>query len=1537
VNRISIRAVIVALLALMFFVLNAALALASDAVICEIEGDTSAFYHGNDTISGSGGGTLQTYKFQRGRIGGDFYYRLCDLDPGQQYSVELSFCEHTFDHANERIFNVDLNGVNVLSNVDLVAAVGKHAAYQRTFSASPIDGIIELRFRGIKENATVSTVRLYNGSGTVAEVDTFRDRHYMSLSTRNSSSSCYETLLSKLGSRFYLNPESQRLGFRQSPLGTYSDDLSDLILAAKLDDGSSIRALPLTDKYQVWENIQQNITMTSIQYVCTSSSLPGIEVTYTFKAPFYPQDTKLSTAPFFYLDIQVRNTSGGSKTGKILFGNPQKKGESLTALEDTDYWGFQYTSGSHFGQDSLRPGGSISSNQAIVLAGGSDPDVDRHYSNNDKSWLWDQSPGYSPTRAAREVYTYFPRGYSGFVWDFSLGGGGSESKTFVISSYVDSSSVLWVRNNGSFSSGKNFGFKYRDYFADVEDVASYATTEKDAIEEKRGYFDGVLDDTSLNTEAKNLIAFGFQSYLANTWLMSDGFVPPGTGDPSTPIGTDHDWFSVWEGTSCQFHSTIDVEYNLAWFYFQFWPDLLKMEMKEWLDYKKSNINGTYLSHDIGQTLSAAGQAYGHDMPVEENTNYILLMHQYWTHTGDAWANQDYVYSNIKTFVTFIKNSDTNGNGLPDINTANTIDQGSDAIQFAKDQIYLGVKVLAAYKAASEMANARGDVAFKNTCDAEIQKINDALNGYAWMDDHFSVCLDYSVNETERSAYSIYPSNGLLCLLSSLDANSIGLSADNLDKIKTDLEKSAEVNVRQYGWVHTSSNNENEWVSQNLWRDMVACYLGFNEFSGKKILDYSKDYYWPLEKYFSQNKSGCFWDVCMYGQGTDYLFSLPKNDSDLGLDPVVNKDSGSKSVYAQTYSTFGQSLGYYPRGATALGLIDASGGIRVDKRDSGNKKLYLRPVEAPTTGNPIHVSVPELANWSVSPPIIPKAIVGIDGNGEPTLTWKNGATEESWTPTGYNVTCSIYSRISNVGFMPPVVSPNGDGKNDSVALSYSLPRQADVIARVYDGSSVVKTLIPGDILAQGGHVSAWDGTKDDGSLADDGDYDLKLQATNVSNPNSVIIPSVNKLARVNRTIPELSKTWYLAEGFTGSNPESGDFDEWVLIQNPGAVTANVTVQFMQQDAGVVTNYYQIAPFSRFTIHVDEILPNAQVSTYVSSDQNIGVERAMYFNGWKAGHDSIGVISPSKTWYLAEGFTGKNSASGDFDEWVLIQNPGGATANVNVEFMQRNGGVVAASYQVAPQSRYTIHVDDILPDSEVSTYVSSDQNIIVERAQYLNNMKGGHSSLGAAAKSKTWYLAEGYTGGSFDEWVLIQNPNSIDANVRVTFMKNNGQTETKSISLTPRSRETIHVDDLLPDAEVSTFIKSDQPVIAERAMYFSNYSDGHCSIGTPTADTQWYFPEGFTGSNSASGQFDEWILIEAPGSLTTNVTVQFMKRNHEVVTLNYEIQGRRRFTIYVNSIVPDSEVSTFISADQPVVAERAMYFNNWQGGTCSVGAR
>ena len=103
------------------------------------------------------------------------------------------------------------------------------------------------------------------------------------------------------------------------------------------------------------------------------------------------------------------------------------------------------------------------------------------------------------------------------------------------------------------------------------------------------------------------------------------------------------------------------------------------------------------------------------------------------------------------------------------------------------------------------------------------------------------------------------------------------------------------------------------------------------------------------------------------------------------------------------------------------------------------------------------------------------------------------------------------------------------------------------------------------------------------------------------------------------------------------------------------------------------------------------------------------------------------------------------------------------------------------------------------------------------------------------SFSWYLAEGYTGGQFDTWVLVQNPGTETATVTMSFQLLSGSAADYVFTLEGGRRQSVHLDDLpgLADAQVSTKVASTQPVVAERAMYF-NYegkSGGHDSIGVP----------------------------------------------------------------------------------------------------------
>jgi len=119
----------------------------------------------------------------------------------------------------------------------------------------------------------------------------------------------------------------------------------------------------------------------------------------------------------------------------------------------------------------------------------------------------------------------------------------------------------------------------------------------------------------------------------------------------------------------------------------------------------------------------------------------------------------------------------------------------------------------------------------------------------------------------------------------------------------------------------------------------------------------------------------------------------------------------------------------------------------------------------------------------------------------------------------------------------------------------------------------------------------------------------------------------------------------------------------------------------------------------------------------------VERAMYWNNRSDGHDCIGTPTPDTSWYLAEGYTAQG-----FETWVLVENPGDEARVVTMTFMEPSGNNTEKKYLVSPRSRFTVGVNSILPSTEMSTRITVDGPVIVERAVYFNNRSGGTDSLG-----------------------------------------------------------------------------------------------------------------------------------------------------------------------------------------------------------------
>ena len=302
----------------------------------------------------------------------------------------------------------------------------------------------------------------------------------------------------------------------------------------------------------------------------------------------------------------------------------------------------------------------------------------------------------------------------------------------------------------------------------------------------------------------------------------------------------------------------------------------------------------------------------------------------------------------------------------------------------------------------------------------------------------------------------------------------------------------------------------------------------------------------------------------------------------------------------------------------------------------------------------------------------------------------------------------------------------------------------------------------------------------------------------------------------------SKTWYLAEGSTAFG-----FETWVLIQNPGTAAANVDVTYMTSKGIVKKPTFPIAAGQRYTIDVGRDVGFCDVSTKVESDQDIICERSMYWDSRRGGHDSIGVTSPSKTWYLAEG-----STAWGFTTYLLLQNPSeDKPATVDVTYMTKFGPAYEPTFTMGPGSRKTIRVNDSVSNEETSIMVDSDKGVIAERAMYWDNGTGraGHDTVGVPAPATNVYLGEGSTAWGFETFLCIQNPSDQDAVVSVTYLTPNGPVNTPNRVVGANSRLTVDVGQECPDVDASIKVQSATLIMAERAMYWHDRGGGHVSIG------------------------------------------------------------------------------------------------------------
>lgn len=305
--------------------------------------------------------------------------------------------------------------------------------------------------------------------------------------------------------------------------------------------------------------------------------------------------------------------------------------------------------------------------------------------------------------------------------------------------------------------------------------------------------------------------------------------------------------------------------------------------------------------------------------------------------------------------------------------------------------------------------------------------------------------------------------------------------------------------------------------------------------------------------------------------------------------------------------------------------------------------------------------------------------------------------------------------------------------------------------------------------------------------------------------------------VTRGVPSPSDTWYLAEGTTRAG-----FQEWLCLQNPGAIDAAATLTYMLGTGENRREQLVIPAGSRRTIDVNSSLgPEQDVSILVEASAPLVAERPMYFdykNAWRGGHTATGSSRLARAWDFAEGTTRPG-----FEEWLCIMNPG-EEATARVEYMFPGEPSLVKEYPLKARARTTIFVNEAVgPEKDVSIRVTSGRDILCERPMYFlyrSTWEGGHDVLGSTAGEKTWYFPVSGAGMGFISWLCLMNPGELANRVRMEVFGEGGAYIRRDLKMAPRSRATLDLNTASEGmAHPWVKVSGTSELVAERPTYFS----------------------------------------------------------------------------------------------------------------------
>ena len=337
---------------------------------------------------------------------------------------------------------------------------------------------------------------------------------------------------------------------------------------------------------------------------------------------------------------------------------------------------------------------------------------------------------------------------------------------------------------------------------------------------------------------------------------------------------------------------------------------------------------------------------------------------------------------------------------------------------------------------------------------------------------------------------------------------------------------------------------------------------------------------------------------------------------------------------------------------------------------------------------------------------------------------------------------------------------------------------------------------------------------------------------------------------------------------------------------------------------------------------------------------------YSCGTTPAFTAVPAAAGTPTFYFAEGFTGTG-----FTEGLSLFMPN-QSGTATIDYFLKGGHVGPISVPLAAGQVKLESVNaDIGCNQEVSARVTLPGPGVVERTIHFNTgtWSGSTGKVGAAQLATEWDFAEGSTLNAYSQYLTLQNPNPSAVAVTLHYFTDAGAHPTKGLTLPANSRTTVEVMSgnlqssaaCVPGAGgtcgigggitgVAVQVLAASPIVAERPFYVNGYTfgvgrirDGHVAFGANAPALQWNFAEGTTLAG-----FLEYLTLENPGTSLAHVSLRYIDDAGTVTNRSLTMQPQSRWTLSVNDfslgVGPGhTGVSTQVTSDQPIVAERPMY--------------